>query len=87
MPADKLADLELKIGIACATILDYLKDRGDPTWDTFTVPRVVKAAALTYLALIWEHRGDDETQNTNFDAMAWEGIDRLLKRSRDPALR
>jgi hypothetical protein len=86
MPDDIRADLELKIGIASSVVLDYLKDRGDPTWDAFTVPLVVKGATLAYLAYEWEHRGDDETGATNFDASIWGVLDRVLKRRRDPAL-
>lgn len=85
MPAEKLADLELKILIASAVVLDYLKGQADPTWDETTVPLVVKGATLAYLAHVWEHRGDDETP-VDVDARAWEAMDRILKRRRDPTL-
>jgi len=89
MPTEKLADLELKILIASAVVLDYLKGQADPTWDETTVPLVVKAAALQYLGMLWEHRGDDETSGSygsDFDARAWDAMDRILKRRRDPTL-
>ena len=87
MPADVLADLTLKITIASGVILDYLTDRGDPTWTETTAPMLVKAATLEYLAFTWEHRGDDDTTNTNFAEKTWQRIDLLLHRARDPVLR
>jgi hypothetical protein len=51
-------------------------------WTDDTVPRHVQAAVKLMLAHLWEHRGDDH----RLDADVWLGIERLLMRSRDPAL-
>jgi hypothetical protein len=79
------ADLDLKLGQASDAIVDYLKDRADPTWDATTTPLIVQAAILLYLTNLWEHRGDDGATN-DADAACWLAIERLLRRSRDPAL-
>jgi hypothetical protein len=51
-------------------------------WTTSTVPGRVQAATLLMLGRLFEHRGDEEKA----DADCWMAIERLLMRSRDPAL-
>jgi hypothetical protein len=86
MPADKRADLDLKVAIASAAIVDYLKTRADPTWDDTTAPPIVKGAVLSLLGAYWEHRGDDDTSGNNYLDQAWTGVELMLRRLRDPAL-
>ena len=88
MPADKLADLNLKAAVAESAIRLYVKGRWDPGWDdgSVAIPAVVKGAIEYLLGLLWEHRGDDDTNATLNDATVWAAIDRLLHQLRDPAL-
>lgn len=81
---DDLHDVEitLKRDQATATIVDYLESRADPTWTDQTVPGPVSASILLLLGNFYEHRGDDMKP----DAECWLAIERLLMRSRDPAL-
>jgi hypothetical protein len=51
-------------------------------WTEDSVPKHIQAAVKLMLAHLWEHRGDDH----RLDADVWMGIERLLIRSRDPAL-
>jgi len=53
-----------------------------PTWTSLTVPGQVRSAILLMLSRLYEQRGDDEKA----DADCWLAIERLLMRSRDPAL-
>lgn len=55
---------------------------GTVEWTEATVPRQVQAAVLLMLTRLYEQRGDDEKA----DADCWAAIERLLMRSRDPAL-
>jgi hypothetical protein len=70
-------------------ILDFLKRGADPTWTEATLPLHVRAAVLFLLTHMWKHRGDDMSPTESGgtpDAAVWESIDRILARSRDPAL-
>lgn len=51
-------------------------------WTAETAPGDVKAATLLLLTHLYEHRGDDMRS----DEATWKAIERLLARSRDPAL-
>lgn len=84
---DHDVEIQTKIDHASAIMLDYLKSRGDPTWDATSCPLPVQAATLYMIGLLYEHRGDDlEAGAGDFDQGTWDAIERLLKRSRDPAL-
>src|SRR5262245_38901635 len=87
MPPEKSNDLALKVAIASEAIIDFLKDRADPTWDETSAPPVVKGAVLHLLGAYWEHRGDDDTAGTNFTDQTWEAVGLMLMRLRDPALK
>jgi hypothetical protein len=52
------------------------------TWTQNTVPLPVQASVLLMLTDLVEHRGDD-TEATD---QTWKAVERLLMRSRDPAL-
>jgi hypothetical protein len=70
-------------------ILDYLKRGADPAWTEATLPLHVRAAVLYLLTHHWKHRGDDMSPTESGgtpDADVWDSIDRILARSRDPAL-
>lgn len=79
-------DVQRKIEQASGIIIDYLKvDTATvATWaaGTVEVPGPVKAAAMVMLTHLHENRGD----NMKPDEDAWKAIERLLMRSRDPAL-
>ena len=77
-------EIELLVDAATALVLDYLKQRGDPTWTAETVPQLIKAGAGRALIFLWEHRGDHpkDTDTAKF----WEDLRLLLARRRDPAL-
>ena len=76
-------DIQLKLDQAEAIILRYLKAQADATWvSPATAPGNVTAAILLQLTSLWEHRGDDQTQ----DEKTWMAIERLLIGIRDPAL-
>lgn len=81
-PEEDRARVETTMGEACAVILDHLKAQGDPTWMPDTVPLHIKAATKLMLGHLYEHRGDD----MRLDEELWAAVDRLLMRSRDPAL-
>jgi len=51
-------------------------------WTPATAPKQVQAAALLMLTHLYEHRGEDMMA----DLSVWQAIERLLMRSRDPAL-
>lgn len=51
-------------------------------WTDLTVPFQVQASVLLMLTHLYEQRGDDMTTDANL----WLAIERLLMRSRDPAL-
>lgn len=51
-------------------------------WTTANVPKRVQSAVLLMLSHLYEHRGDD----LKTDEDLWLAIERLLMRSRDPAL-
>lgn len=74
-----------KAAQASAIVVDYLTARGTIDgidWTEATVPGPVKAAILVMLTHLYEHRGDDMIP----DEAVWKAIERLLVRSRDPAL-
>lgn len=92
IPVDDTAhdpDIQSKADQSSAIIVDYLKAQADPAWTDTTVPLPVQAAMLIMLTHLYEHRGDDMTPTptgSTPDEDVWNAIDRLLKRSRDPAL-
>jgi hypothetical protein len=55
---------------------------GSPAWTEETAPLPLQSATLLMLTRLYEHRGDDEKA----DEDCWLAIERLLIRSRDPAL-
>ncbi len=74
-----------KVATASAIVLEYLKSRAVAGWSdgTVAVPGQVEEATLLLLTHLYENRGDD----MKADRDAWDAIERLLKRSRDPALK
>jgi len=56
---------------------------GATTWDTSTVPKEVQAAVLVMLTHLYENPGDNMQ---TVDETAWQAVERLLMRRRDPAL-
>jgi len=78
------AEVTLYLEQASALIYEYIGERADPLWDETTAPDVVQAATLKMLGHLYEHRGDDASDE--HDAKIWEGISLLLMRTRDPAL-
>lgn len=79
---DSDADIHLKVEQASAIVLEYLKSRADAGWDDTTAPGPVQAATLLVIGHLYEHRGDDMDR----DGALWQAVERLLMRSRDPAL-
>ena len=77
-------EIEFHLDLATALVLDYVKQRGDPTWTALTVPLLIKAATGRALIFLWEHRGDHPSQTDT--AKFWEDLRLLLARRRDPAL-
>jgi hypothetical protein len=67
---------------ASATIRDYLKERNDPIWTPVTAPPWILQAVLLLLGNWYEHRGDAQAN----DAVVWEAIVNILRRSSDPAV-
>lgn len=55
---------------------------GSPAWTDSTAPQPVQSAILLMLTHLYENRGD----NMQLDESLWKAVDRLLVRSRDPAL-
>jgi hypothetical protein len=76
------ADIELKRQAASDIIVDYLKAQADPLWDEDTAPGRVQSAVLLMLGNLYENRGED----MKADDATWQAVQRLLMRSRDPAL-
>lgn len=57
------------------------------TWTQATVPLPVQASVLLLLAHLVDHRGDDSGSSFREPSSSvWAAIERLLVRSRDPAL-
>ena len=83
---DHDADVTQKMTAASAAIRDYLKERNDPTWDDTTAPPWVVQAVLLLLGNWYEHRGDAFGPANDNDDRVWQAIERVLRRSRDPAL-
>ncbi len=81
---DEDEDVYAKVAAASAIVIEYLKSRAVAGWSdgTIAVPGQVEAATLVLLTHLYENRGDD----LKADRDAWEAIERLLIRSRDPAL-
>lgn len=77
-------EIDRKVEQASAIILDYLGSRADDGWSdgTVDVPGPVETATLLMLTHLYENRGDD----MKADEDAWKAIERVLMRSRDPAL-
>ena len=77
-------EVQLYLEQASDAIVQYIGTQADPAWDETTAPPVVQAATLKLLGHFWKHRGDDAADD--HDEKIWEGISRLLMRTRDPAL-
>lgn len=75
-------EIARKVDDATAIVVEYLKSRADATWDETTVPGPVRAGVLYVLTHLFKHRGDD----MSLDEAFWRALERLLCRSRDPAL-
>lgn len=82
--SDEDDDIARKVEQASAVVLDYLKSQAVAGWSdgTVTVPGHVEAATMVMLTHLYENRGDDMAA----DEDAWKAVERLLMRSRDPAL-
>jgi hypothetical protein len=88
-------DLELKISMASAIVLDYLSRPSDVDWQATingwtpaTVPKPVQAAVLLQLGELFRFRGDDDAKampDREHGYLA-PGVVSLLYRYRDPAL-
>lgn len=87
-------DLDMKMALAEALILDYLKVSltSPPDWDVEanTVPLVVQIAVLVQLAELWRFRGDDPATVTETqaypDGQLSPQVTNYLRRWRDPAI-
>lgn len=79
---DHDVDVQVALDAAEGIILDYLKVPIPSVWTAASVPPSVTAAIRLMLAELYEHRGDDLTNNERL----WNGIAALLMRLRDPAL-
>lgn len=84
-------DIERKLTYSEAVIVQYVR-AGRSRWSDPNVgivegdlDPIVESAILDYLALIYEHRGDDYGVDEP-DAEAWNAIKRKLERLRDPAV-
>lgn len=75
-------DVFQKLLEATGIITDYLGTQADPAWNEDTTPWHVQAAVLLVLGHLYENRGND----LKMDADLWGAIERLLRRSRDPAI-
>lgn len=87
-PADD-PDLTLKLAAAQSIVLDYLKDRVDPSWlDELTTPPLVQAAILIQLGELDRFRGDDPdgAGGPETDGDLSPAVTNILRRFRDPAL-
>lgn len=78
------AEVQLLLEHASALIYQYCGAQAVDTWDETTAPDVVQAATLKMLGHLYEHRGDDASDD--HDQKIWEAISLLLMRTRDPAL-
>ena len=80
---DEALDLGLKVQMAEAIVLDYLKTpdayQGS---DEDDVPFPIKAAMLLVLSDLWEHRAGSAAD----DVFLSKAVKSLLHRFRDPAL-
>lgn len=68
--------------IPVAVTVEGTGGRVSLTWTQATVPGQVQASVLLLMAHLYDHAGDDMTA----DEKTWQAIERLLMRSRDPAL-
>lgn len=85
----RAAEVGRKIDEATDIVLNYIDSyiqRESPTWDASTVPPGIRAAILLVLGWIWEHRGDDETDQAQADGYLTKPVTSLLHRYRDPAM-
>lgn len=91
--SDDDPDLQLKLDMAHALVLDYVNQRrsGDvawaaevAAWTTVTVPPQVQAAVFVQMGELWRFRGDDPVTNQTglLSPMVRAYVDRL----RDPAV-
>ena len=83
------AELSRKIEEATDIVLDYIASyvlRTGADWDEITVPPGIRAATLMVLAWLWDHRGDDETDQGAADGYLTRPVTSLLHRYRDPSL-
>jgi hypothetical protein len=76
---DEDEDIQRRADQATAIVIDYLKDRANPLWDLDTVPGPVQAAIFVMLTNLYE-------RDPAKDAAAWDAVERLVIRFRDPAL-
>jgi hypothetical protein len=81
-------DMLLKLQSAQSIILDYLDTRVDETWDSTSVPALVKAAILIEFAELVRYRGDDKDgELAQTDGYLSPQVTNILRRWRDPVLR
>lgn len=80
---DHDAEIQSKLEIASAEIVNYLDVQADPLWDEDTAPLDVQGATLKRLGCLYEHRGDDGASND--EEKNWDEIGRILARRRNPA--
>lgn len=94
---DADVDLQGKIDVAEALVLDYVKQRiGDTSedwseevdgWDDETAPKQVLLAVMLLAADFWRFRGDDEaTPPVAYEGALPPGVLRCLYRLRDPSV-
>jgi len=81
---DHDAEVTNRLADSTAWVIGYLNLAAPPTWDDTTVPGQVRAAILVHLAMLWIHR--DDWMQDGIEAGTLEGIDRLLKQIRTPAI-
>jgi len=82
-------EVERKIAEATDIVLNYISSyvqREQPTWDESTVPPLIRAAVLMILSWLWEHRGDDDTDQSPADGYLIKPVTALLHRYRDPTM-
>jgi hypothetical protein len=79
---DEAADLALKLEMAEAIVLDYLKTPDAYQGSDEEVPFPIRAAMLLVLSDLWEHRAG----SANDDVFLSRAVKSLLHRFRDPAL-
>lgn len=77
------ASIQFKLDQAEAIIIEYLDTSVDPLWvSPATTPGPVTAAILLVLEHLFVNRGVDMSA----DPELWQAVERVLVRSRNPAL-